>query len=290
MTPDKPINNNNEDQINDFEFPQDLAKKGNEMMNSYYNLFILENFLRIFIEKVAQNKYGDDYWNKISIKRKIQEEIDFRKKEEKKHNWISLRKDSNLFYIDFANLKTIISNNWSLFENYFPNEIWIRSRLDDLYKLRIRVAHNNYIERVDYNNLISITNTIYSQLASTLKYEYQRDFIIKEEKPTSNRFSEFQNLIYNKNYKSIFDQWNKFRILFINPIFSISNHFSTWRGFIFINYPFTNKTLKLNYEGFDFSCEIENKNKETIEDTDDNFIKNVKSFFEDIIDSVNKKT
>lgn len=151
------------------------------MMNSYYNLFILENFLRIFIEKVAQNKYGDDYWNKISIKRKIQEEIDFRKKEEKKHNWISLRKNSNLFYTDFANLKTIISNNWSLFENYFPNEIWIRSRLDDLYKLRIRVAHNNYIERVDQDNLISITNTIYSQLTSTLKYEYQRNFIIKEE-------------------------------------------------------------------------------------------------------------
>ena len=287
MSPDKLINNNSKDKINEFEFPQDLAKKGKEMMDCYYNLFILENFLRIFIEKIAQNKYGVDYWDKITINRKMQDEIDSRKKEEKKHNWISLRKDSNLFYTDFLNLKTIISSNWkNLFKNYFPKETWITQRLEDLYNLRNRVAHNNYIERVDQDNLKSIANTIYSKLAPTLKYEYPKDFIIKEEKHISNRFSEFQSLIYTKNYKRIFDQWNKFKILFINPIFSISDHFSQYRGFIYLNYKLVNKTLKLEYEGSDFSCLIEYENKRTIENKNNSFFNEAKQFFEDIKDSV----
>ncbi len=290
MTPDKTINSSKEDKIIEFEFPRDLAKKGNEMMDCYYNLFILENFLRIFIEKVAQNIFGFNYWNKLKINEKIQKDINYRKKQEEKNAWLSLRDKSELFYIDFKHLGTIIADNSYLFKDLIPSENWITSKIEDLSKLRNRVAHHSYIDKSNQDYLKSITNTIYSQLASTLKYEYQRDFIIKEEKPISNRFSEFQNLIYTKNYKSIFDQWNKFRFLFINPIFSISDVFNQYRGFIFINYKLANKTLKLNYEGSYFSCEIENKNRETIDDTEDNFIKKVKNFFEDIIDSVNMET
>ena len=105
-----------------------------------------------------------------------------------------------------------------------------------------------------------------------------------------NRFSEFQNLIYTKNYKSIFDQWNKFKILFINPIFSTFKNFSQWRGFIYLNYKLANKTLKLEYEGSDFSFLIEKENKKTIEDKDNSFFEEVIQFFEDIKDSVNIKT
>ena len=279
MSPDKTIDNNSEEKITEFEFPQDLAKKGNEMMDSYYNLFILENFLRIFIEKIAQNK--------LEINENIRNKINYRKKQEKQNVWLSLR-EFDLFYIDFKDLGIIIEDNWNLFKDLIPSPTWIISKIDDLSKLRNRVAHHSYIDKINQDYLKSIINTIYSQLASTLKYEHPKDFIIKEEKPISNRFSEFQRLIYTKNLKIIFDQWNKFRRLFLNPIFSISNIFTSYRGFIYINYKLTNKTLKLNYEGSYFSCEIENKNRETIEYRDDNFIKKVKIFFEDIIDSVNE--
>ena len=49
---------NSNEKITDFKFPNDIVEKGNEMTNAYLNLYLLENFLRIFIDNKAINKFG----------------------------------------------------------------------------------------------------------------------------------------------------------------------------------------------------------------------------------------
>ena len=132
--------------------------------------FIFENFFRLFIEEVAKVKFGTNYWKKLTINKKIQEKIDKRREEESSKRWLSIRGDSDLFYTDLIDLKTIISSNWKIFKDYFPKEIWITSKLEDLYDLRNKIAHNSYLNDDEQNTLKALIINIHSQLGSRPKY------------------------------------------------------------------------------------------------------------------------
>jgi len=149
----------------------EFFKKGKEMTQIYYNIFIFENFIRNFIENVAKKNYGSNFWDKLKIKKDIKKKIDDRKIAENENKWLSLRGDSNLFYIDFDDLRKIINSNWIIFEKYFPDEPWITTYLKDLYKLRNRLAHNSYLNSSEQNTVETLIINIYSQLNANLKYE-----------------------------------------------------------------------------------------------------------------------
>ncbi len=205
--------------ISDFEFPEDLAQKGNEMTKGYYNLYILENFLRLFIEKIG----GD----KLKINPKIQKIIEDRKSQHQKNKWLSFRPDYDLYYTDFKDLRAIINNNenWELFKKYFPDETWIKGKLDELYQIRNAIAHNTYINRDNQDLLKSYSNAIFNQLKTSLRYEENIEFIVKAKpkRKYPNKFEEFQDLILNGNFKRLFAHWNQYCILFSsNNAFVIS--------------------------------------------------------------------
>ncbi len=96
------------------------------------------------------------------------------------------------------------------------------------------------------------------------------------------KFFQFQELIYSRNFRKIFNQWHKFNIIFRKPIFSISTHFSQWRGFIFLQYKIDNKRINLKYEGSDFSCELDKNEKIIVDYNNKNFNRELDLFFESI--------
>ncbi|GAH75501.1 unnamed protein product, partial [marine sediment metagenome] len=164
-----------EDKNFTFKFPSEFIDKGNEMSEIYYNIFIFENFLRTFIEKIAKDEFGTNFWKKLSVNKKINEKIKKRKDDEKNKKWISIRGDSDLFYTDLLDLKTIISNNWSLFRHLFPKEQWLTSKLEELYDLRNKVAHNSYLDLNEQQTVDTYITNIYSQLNIGLEYKSFRD-------------------------------------------------------------------------------------------------------------------
>ncbi len=64
--------------------PNDVKEKGKEMSEAYFYLYCVENSLRLFIEKVAKNKLGSDYFKVFKSNRNILKKISQRKEEEKK--------------------------------------------------------------------------------------------------------------------------------------------------------------------------------------------------------------
>lgn len=165
-----------ENNISNFLFPKDIIQKGKEMTDAYFNIYLIENFLRLFIEKVAISAYGYNYIDKIKIGSNLNKKIEERKSDEKRKQWLSIRGDSNLFYIDLIDLKTIISSNWELFKVNFPKESWITSKMEELYDLRIKVAHNSYLDQHEQNTLESTINSIYRQLNIDFKVKKQDQF------------------------------------------------------------------------------------------------------------------
>jgi len=208
---------NPKNKILDFQFPSDIVKRGNEMTEAYFNLYLIENFLRIFIEKVALAIYGENYSDHLRIGSKINKKIKDRKKEHLTKQWLSFRGDSDLFYTDLIDLKTIISSNYKLFDNYFPKETWIISKLEELYDLRKMVAHNSYLDHHEQNTLDSMINSIYRQLKVDVKKEINKELMVKKQdilKPFSDPSLEFHETV-KRLIEELFD-------LFSHP--SIKSH------------------------------------------------------------------
>ncbi|MCP1156613.1 Swt1 family HEPN domain-containing protein [Bacillus infantis] len=147
--------------------PEDLKEKGFYMAEVYTYLYCIENSLRLFIEKVCKNVYGENYFQDIQLNKQAKEKIENRKESKQNKKWISLRGDSDLFYLDFVELATIIENNWSIFKKFFPNEKgqqWIISKISDLANIRNLIAHNSYVEKNEKDLLKSYYNVILKQL------------------------------------------------------------------------------------------------------------------------------
>lgn len=125
--------------------PDEVRKKGKEMTGVYYVLYCIENSLRIFIENKFKEKFGDKYFEKIALPASIKKSIQIRKDQEAINAWLCIRGDSDLFYMDFKELGDLISNNWDTFKDSFPDQAWLKSKLDELGSCRNLVAHNSYV-------------------------------------------------------------------------------------------------------------------------------------------------
>lgn len=125
--------------------PEDIKSKGQEMSEVYSYLYCIENTLRVFIEKIGTDKYGEDYFNHLSISNSVKRKIEQRMEEEEKNQWICVRGDSDLFYLDFKELGYIIVNNWNDFKSFFPEQAFVTSKINELSRCRNLIAHNSMI-------------------------------------------------------------------------------------------------------------------------------------------------
>lgn len=131
--------------------PDEVKKKGREMTGVYYVLYCIENSLRIFIDKKLTEKFGVDYIDKITMPGSIKKSIQMRKDQEEKNAWLSIRGESDLFYMDFKELGDLILNNWDTFKDSFPDQPWIKSKIDELGNCRNLIAHNSYVGEHERN-------------------------------------------------------------------------------------------------------------------------------------------
>jgi len=147
--------------------PEDIKDKGKEMSEVYTYLYCVENSLRLFIEKNFLLKIGNQYWSEIMIPNAVKKSIKIRKDLEGKNQWIGIRGNSELFYLDFKELSNIIISNWDVFKEYFPDQHWLNVKIEELGNCRNLIAHNSYISalerdviRLNYNQIIKQINIV----------------------------------------------------------------------------------------------------------------------------------
>lgn len=145
---------------------EDVKIKGYHMAEVYTYLYSVENSLRLFIEKICKEFYGEDYFNKINVTRSLQNTISNRKENAKSKKWLSIR-GNELFYLDFKDLGTLIDNNWELFKKYFPNRDFIIPKLNEMADCRNLIAHNSYIGDTERNLIKTYYNVILKQISET---------------------------------------------------------------------------------------------------------------------------
>ncbi len=146
--------------------PEDIKTKGYHMAETYTYLYAVENSLRLFIEKVCKEFYGEDYFSKITVPKALSNTIKTRKEDAESKKWLKIR-GNELFYLDFKDLGSLIDSNWDVFKKYFQNQSFILPKLNEMADCRNLIAHNCYIGDTERNLIRTYYNVILKQISSS---------------------------------------------------------------------------------------------------------------------------
>lgn len=151
--------------------PEDVIQKGHEMSEAYIYLYSVENSIRLFIEIIAKENFGDDYFDSLTITTALRNTISKRKEKAQQNKWLSVRGDNDLFYLDFKDLGVLIDNNWNIFKDYFNSQSFIIPKLNEMAECRNLIAHNSYIRKTERDLIKSYYNSIIMQLSQKFQSE-----------------------------------------------------------------------------------------------------------------------
>ena len=114
----------------------------------FHYIFVCENILRKFIIQVLDN---NGYPSIDSIgNNNLSKSIENRKNQEVNQNYLPVRGDHDIYYLDFKELNNIIRHLWKpYFKEKFKRQSWICERIESLYSIRNQVAHNSGFLTVD---------------------------------------------------------------------------------------------------------------------------------------------
>lgn len=146
--------------------PPEIIQKARTMAQAYMIIYCVENTLRVFIDIISTEKFGNDYWNSLKIPRELKEKVELRRKEEAKNLFHALRGDKELFYLDMDDLGRVIEQNWDIFKGYFPNLSFIGQRIKEITITRNHVAHNSTISDDDFQRILLYYKDILRQIRS----------------------------------------------------------------------------------------------------------------------------
>lgn len=105
-------------------------------------IFVCENILRKFIIQ-ALNDNGYPSIESIG-NGKLTKAIQDKKQQESNQNYLPIRGDHDIYYLDLIELNRIIMHLWNeCFKDKFERQSWICERIESLYAIRNRVAHSS---------------------------------------------------------------------------------------------------------------------------------------------------
>jgi Swt1-like HEPN len=123
--------------------PEAIRGGSIQMQRWYRLLFVFENLVRDFIITRLRDLDGEN-WFTLRATADMRKKVEDRRKEEK-NLWHSGRNQEPLFYLDFGDLGLLITNHWTTFKDFFDNQAWIVSRIQDAERTRNVIAHTNVL-------------------------------------------------------------------------------------------------------------------------------------------------
>jgi hypothetical protein len=136
--------------------PSLLEHEQKVMSHAYSIFYVLENRLRMFLERKLREAYGGGMWEKVPADVKRYAE---RAKSKEKESTLSL-----FHYMLFKHLGNIIGKNWDIFQRTFHKTTGIIARLDELESIRHRIAHCRQLSNDELAKLRLFFNEIYSMI------------------------------------------------------------------------------------------------------------------------------
>jgi hypothetical protein len=129
--------------LEDFSGP--IRRSAMRSLPAYLAFFCLENAVRELVADRLTENHGATWWSTCASK-SIRDRVESRRQQEGVKRWHIRRGEAEIYYTDFGDLRSLIQSNWSDFEDLFPDQNWVSSRLDELESSRNVIAHSNVLD------------------------------------------------------------------------------------------------------------------------------------------------
>jgi hypothetical protein len=133
------------------EIDEEKVAAARKMAPLYVSIAAFENSVRAFVVKRLLEGIGADWWDKIS--EKIRTRAETRRDEESKIRWHTPRGDAPINYTEFGDLASIISQHWTLFEDYVQSQDWARHIFSTLERSRNVIMHSGELGMQDIERI-----------------------------------------------------------------------------------------------------------------------------------------
>jgi len=112
---------------------------------AYMAFFCFENAVRELVTSRLQENHGIGWWDTCASA-PLKTKVEKRKEKEGKERWHMRRGEHETYYTDFGDLELLIKNNWSDFDDLFPDQNWVTARIAELEASRNIIAHSNTLD------------------------------------------------------------------------------------------------------------------------------------------------
>ncbi|MDO9223246.1 MAG: Swt1 family HEPN domain-containing protein [Caulobacter sp.] len=117
----------------------ELRRKAARMAEYYRIFYMLENYIRDFVDSIMTDAFDDEWWeNKVPDNIK---DAAKRSKEKELNLGVTPRSDDPILYITFGELMGIMSANWDQFAGLFPSSKGLENVMGRLNTLRGPIMH-----------------------------------------------------------------------------------------------------------------------------------------------------
>lgn len=134
------------------DFSPELRASSMKALPAYLAFFCFENSAREIVSERLAERLGSNWWDSAASS-SLKQKVTKRQESEGKDRWHMRRGATEIYYTDFGDLASLVQNNWSAFDDLFPDINWIVSRFQELEKSRNIVAHNNLLEPNEVNRI-----------------------------------------------------------------------------------------------------------------------------------------
>lgn len=123
--------------------PNRIIRRLETVSTAFAVFYCFENMARDFVMRRLQETKGAKWWD--SVPQKVQQRVTNLKEQAKQNQWHEVQADTDMDYIMFGDLFSIINANWEDFKDLFPDMAWVQSRMTDMEKSRNAIMHGRML-------------------------------------------------------------------------------------------------------------------------------------------------
>lgn len=129
----------------------DCLADAREMGTVYAAIHAFENMVRQLVQKAMGEEHGEKWWEHVP--EQVRKRAKSRMEEDAKFRYHGSRGTTELMFVDFSDLSSIIINNWLVFEDVLTDREWVKAVLKALGMSRNVVMHGGKLAREDVERI-----------------------------------------------------------------------------------------------------------------------------------------
>ena len=137
--------------IDDPLLPARKISEAKSMASIYPLLYVLENSIREFIDRVMTSKWGSNWWD-VQAPRTLRNTVAGRMADEEKNRWHQTRGARPIDYLDLNQLPKLMRQiQEEVVPKLIPSLSWFEALIEETYKCRCVLCHMNPLDDDNIN-------------------------------------------------------------------------------------------------------------------------------------------